>query len=607
MKKTGFFYVLIVIFILTCGIISAANGQDYAMPRVDLIDLEKPGILGLPNELERSRAYLMFQSENANFVWPVTVSFEDGTALGFDKKSYILEFFRDESFTERQNVVVNEDWGAYSRYALKANNYDSTLARNAVSSEIIGLMNGSSGIFPESPNGGTSAGIPVELYADREYLGIYVWTIVPDPWMFGMDADNENGIVLLGENGQAPAVLFMEETDNVAYSGWRVLSGPKDTPEGLASITEKLNRIIRFVKESSDEEFREHFSEYFDLDASLNYYCFCDYTDTTDNMGRNMLLVTQDGSVWYPILYNLQTSFGLYYNGEGVYSPENRIEDFQGGSSLFWTRLAGIFSQELAERYWKLRSNILKESLIMGMFEAFQTGIPEEAWERERETWPDVPGLDFGIESVRELIQAREPFVDDIFSQIMPRPEQKIDPRLVFSLELPFRGKNGSYLDTGVNLYEEEMDFTIFLKFKTGQQDPGNIVILSNSNNDQHGLLVQAAGNGTDDYTAYYAGAHVYEAMNGVEEDGYAYHTIRKQGDEYTFFTRGVNDRRQIVSAVPTEITTNLILGGRSYLEWDGNQVVTDFYKGRISQCLVYNEALEEEEILSILEMLKSE
>ena len=243
----------------------------------------------------------------------------------------------------------------------------------------------------------------------------------------------------------------------------------------------------------------------------------------------------------------------------------------------------------------------------MGMFEAFQTGIPEEAWERERETWPDVPGLDFGIESVRELIQAREPFIDDIFSQILPRPEQKIDPRLVFSLELPFRGKNGSYLDTGVNLYAEEMDFTIFLKFKTGQQDPGNIVILSNSNNDQHGLLVQAAGNGTDDYTAYYAGAHVYEAMNGVEEDGYAYHTIRKQGDEYTFFTRGVNDRRQIVSTVPTEITTDLILGGRSYLEWDGSQVVTDFYKGRISQCLVYNEALEEEEILSILEMLKSE
>ncbi len=596
---------MIIIIILTGISAFTACGQDYVIPRVDLIDLEEPGILELPSEWQSARAYLMFQSDDGSFIWPVTVSYEDGSTLWFEKRSYKLDFYKDDEFIERQNVTVNEDWGAYSRYGLKAYNYDSTLSRDPVSSEVAGTISSLYRIFPEAPNGGASDGIPVELYVDREYMGLYVWTILLDPWMFGMGSGDANDIILAGENGQAPAVLFMEEADSIDNSGWKLIVDSDNSPEGRAAAAEKLNRIIRFVKESSDEEFREHFKEYFDLDACLNYYCFCAYTNTTDNMGRNMLLATTDGDIWYPSLYNLQTSFGLYFNGQGIYSPINAVESFQGGNSLLWTRLAANFSQELAERYWKLRQTVLKESFIMGMFESFQSRIPEEAWEREREKWELAPEMDHDIETIRAHILEREPYIDDIFTQIMARPEQESDPRLLYQLEMPFRGKNGAYIDTGVNLYAEDIDFTIFLKFKTGQQDPGDIVILSDSNNDQHGLLVHAAWNGTDDYTAFFAGEHVYEALNGVEEDGYVYLTIRKQGNEYTFFTRGVNDRRQVVSDVPTTITTNLILGGRSYMEWDGTQVIRDFYKGRIDQCLVYNVAMDEEEIVSTLEALK--
>ncbi len=48
----------------------------------------------------------------------------------------------------------------------------------------------------------------------------------------------------------------------------------------MAVAYEKLNRAIRFVMNSTDEEFHSHFSEYFNLDAALNYYCFVWYTNT---------------------------------------------------------------------------------------------------------------------------------------------------------------------------------------------------------------------------------------------------------------------------------------------------------------------------------------
>lgn len=605
MKKTGRLLSIIIIVFLSTKTIFAEN--KYEIPRVDLISIETPGILELTSEQQQIKAYLMFQSNEINFIYPTLVRLENGFTLAFDKRSYNIDFYKNENFSGPQNVTVNEDWGAYSRYTLKANNYDSTLSRNAVASEVIGMMNSPYGIFPDAPNSGASDGIPVELYIDREYRGIYVWTILLDPWLFGTNSEDRNIIVLQGDNGLAAAVLFMDEIDNMYDSGWIIAVGPNNDPDGITSVMEKVNRLIRFVTESSDEEFRTHFREYFDLDASLNYYCFCAYTNTTDNMGRNMLLATLDGNVWYPSLFNLQTSFGLFYNGEGIYSPQNRVEYFQGGNSLFWTRLAENFASELAERYWKMRHSILKENIIMGLFEGFHDKIPEEAWQRERGKWSEVPGIEYDLETIREHLQEREPFIDDIFAQILPEPEQEIDPRLIYELELPYKGKKDSYLDTGINLYEEEMDYTILLKVKTGDLQSSQMTILSNSNNAMQGLIIQTAGNGTDEYTAFFAGENQYEALYALDSDGYAYITVRKNGDDYTFFGKSVDDTRQVTSRTSTDIDTDLILGGRLTVNWDGSTEVTDSYTGRIVQCRVYNQALENEEIAEIIAAMKAE
>ena len=606
MKK---YLIFLFVIILAAAVGSIPAGGDAApeMPRVDLLGLEEPGILDLTAVSESTTAYIMYQSEENGFIQPVTVRLADEDTLGFEKKDFEIEFYRDDSFTEPQIVTVVEDWGAYSKYCLNANYLDSTHGRNVVSSEVAGTINSTYGLFPDSPNGGMSDGVPVELYIDREYRGIYTLNIALDPWMFGMDQGNENNIVMKAVNGWSDSVVFMAEASGVKGADWDIVVGPDDSSPAAAAVYEKLNRAIRFVIESSDEDFKAHFSEYFNLDASLNYYCLAAYFNATGNMGRNMLLATFDGNTWYPSLYNLDTSFGLYYNGEGIYSVDNPVEAFQGGNSLFWKRLVANFPQELAQRYWRMRQSFLKESFVMGLFSAFNDNIPEEARERDLERWHDIPGVEYDIENVREQIQGREEYLDAFFTQIMPEPERVVDPRLLFELELPYKGKVGSWLDTGVNLYAEDMDFTIFLKFKTGQQEPRSMVILSDSNNNMHGLIVQTAGNGTDEYTAFFAGEYVYEALYPLDSDGYAYVTIRKKGNDYTFFGNNINDTRQISSVISTEIQTNLVLGARINPLWDGTLEGLDYYTGMIRQCRVYNEALEDAEIEEILAALKTE
>ena len=75
--------------------------------------------------------------------------------------------------------------------------------------------------------------------------------------------------------------------------------------------------------------------------TSNNYAKECDI----DNVDKNMMLVTYDQKLWYPSLYDLDTTFGTEWDGKNVidysFIPEN-------GDSLLWNRFIDIFKDELA-------------------------------------------------------------------------------------------------------------------------------------------------------------------------------------------------------------------------------------------------------------------
>ena len=74
-----------------------------------------------------------------------------------------------------------------------------------------------------------------------------------------------------------------------------------------------------------------------------------------------------------------------------------------------------------------------------------------------------------------------------------------------------------------------------------------------------------------------------------------------------TFFGKDVSDQRHFVSPVTTEIDTNLIFGGRYFRTDEGELTVLDSYTGRVEKCVVYNQALDENEIAEILSGLKTQ
>lgn len=313
------------------------------------------------------------------------------SSLCYDKKNYTVKFYQDEAHEKK--LKLDAGWGEQSKYCLKANWIDRTHARNVVTAKLVTQIQRKYGVLTQAPRNGAVDGFPVEVYSNGKFLGLYTFNIPKDAWQFGMDEKNPNHIVVCGESWE-PSALFRETS---VWDSWAVEVG-----EQSDETLEKLNRLFKFVIYSSDEEFRSRFEEYIDLDAALNYYILANFAYMPDNLGKNMLLATYDGQKWYPSLYDLDTTWGTNDSGRALLDYENGPLDMS--SNLLFERMEHCFAQELAQRYFELRQDVLTKEHIMSEFMDFQKQIPRVVFFKEGLRWgngvirqySDLPGYEYG-------------------------------------------------------------------------------------------------------------------------------------------------------------------------------------------------------------------
>ena len=261
-----------------------------------------------------------------------------------------------------------------------------------VSARLAGQMQAKYGLLSEAPNNGAVDGFPVEIYSNGKFLGLYTFNIPKDDWQFAMDSDDPDHTVIGGE-GWEEANLFRGMPD---FGTWAVEVG-----EESHETQEKMDRLFDFVLNSDDETFREDFSRYLDLDSALNYYVFADIAYLKDNLGKNMLIATYDGELWYLSLYDLDSSWGVDTNGYRRMPYEEELLDLSE-NNLF-ARMEACFPEELANRYFQLRETVLSDENILSAFREFEAEIPSLTFVKEYIRWgsglirrhTDLPGYDY--------------------------------------------------------------------------------------------------------------------------------------------------------------------------------------------------------------------
>lgn len=353
----------------------------------------------LTKKSDTQKIKISYISNDINFDGYASIKLQGASSLNYKKKNYNIKFYEDKYLNSELNIDFG--WGSQYKYCLKANWIDKTHSRNIVTANIFADIQKEFNLFNDSPNNGMIDGFPIEIYLNNSFLGIYTLNIPKDEWLFNMDNNNPNNLIFSANTWEKTVSFY----DKANYIDWEIEVGEQNK-ENL----EKLNRLINFVMYSSDEEFKKDINHYFNLDSLLNYYIMVEASHLIDNTSKNLLLITYDGTIWYTSLYDLDTSWGTYWNGIDLvnYSETNILLE-----NNLWKRVKDNFTDELVERYFYLRGSILTKGNIMNEFYSFYNLIPEDSFNNELKKWGFIPGYE--LKQIEEFLDIKLPVLDDEF------------------------------------------------------------------------------------------------------------------------------------------------------------------------------------------------
>ncbi len=363
------------------------------------------------------------------------VKWQGSSSLNYDKKNYTIKFYEDEAKTTKQKFNIklgtsSRSWGNQTKFCLKANYIDKTHARNVVSARIASKMVKTRSDFntlpdkmKNAPNYGLIDGFPIEIYLNNEYLGLYTWNIPKDGWMFGMTETDLSEIVFCSEF-PTDYCLYRAEPN---YSHWS--EEYPDDSQGTDGAFDKWKTAVNFVMSSDDETFASQLSQHFNINSLLDYYIFCYLCCDIDGLGKNQLVCSYDGgNTWFYSLYDLDSTFGLYWNGSKLVSAEYRCpEDYEtyatnkenGEYNLLFQRLCQLFPNELYARYTELRQGVLSNENLIAEFTAFKNHLPDEYYTREAGRWTEIPSRDItSFDQITSFIGERCTYVDNMFETL---------------------------------------------------------------------------------------------------------------------------------------------------------------------------------------------
>ena len=353
----------------------------------------------------------------------VDIKCQGTSSMSYPKKNFTIKSYKDKDKTKKLKIDF-KGWGEQTKFCLKANWIDITHARNVVSArlwgDVVKTRSDYATALPEllrtSPNQGAIDGFPVVVYSNGVYQGRYTLNIPKDKWMSNMDDALDTHCILCSENYVSGCFRALP---NINGSDWT------DELHDVVptSIKTSWTNAINFVMTSSDTDFKANLSNYFDVNSLIDYYLYGLVSTNLDGFGKNQLFFSYDGVHWIASVYDLDSTWGLYWNGGSFVSTTYSRKEFQdhkdGQGNLLYDRLEKLFIPQLKTRYGELRKDVLSASHIIQKFEEFNDVCPKDIVQEDYASttggggFTGIPSLTTNnIQQIRNNIVGRLTYVD---------------------------------------------------------------------------------------------------------------------------------------------------------------------------------------------------
>lgn len=338
----------------------------------------------------------------------------------FPKKSYRIKL--DESFG-LLGLKKDRDWVLVSNYA------DKTLMRNIIAHEMAKKLT-----YLEY----TPTHIPVELYLNGEYMGVYT---LSEKIEFGggkleydADASLENTSYLLEVGWDYnDEMIYGQNYFDIDYIERIVIK----EPEFSSKYTPSCNYIINYMKKAEKAvKSRKGYEEYIDVDSLIDYLIITEFTNNTECVFYRSLYMYKPadetlkfGPVWdFDMAFGNHTSDIKDYNG--WCSTDNDFS-FLGKEGTTWYHFLfkdPEFTSKFAARWDNVKDVLLNTALdtLEGQYKAIHN-----AQERNFILWDILNKkvgagkvdhrtyntFDLQVEYLRNFINDRYNWIDENISE----------------------------------------------------------------------------------------------------------------------------------------------------------------------------------------------
>lgn len=363
-----------------------------------------------------------------------TLKVQGASSASYPKKNFTLKLYKDEQHTSKDKKAFKQ-WGKLNKFVLKAHWMDCSHVRNVGTAKIWGKIaksrsdyNTLPNEFKNSPNAGATDGFTVRVFANGIYQGLYEW-IVPKDKLFGQDGDNPNHSILNSELNNNVTCAFNTTTPNVTTSTWS-----EELQDTLSpNIATSFSNLIKFVAGSTDADFIANAENYFDVQSVIDYDIFARIFCIVDNLCRNQIFFTYDGTKWYEGVWDLDAVLGLPPTTRGFYAYNT---EFQNGyvayadykvTNMLYQRVETLFMDRFKTRYQELRADILSIEGILHVYEKLTNviktydGLLEEDYASTtgEGKFTGIPYHDVNnIQQIRTFIAKRLPYMDEVINSM---------------------------------------------------------------------------------------------------------------------------------------------------------------------------------------------
>ncbi|WP_149525632.1 CotH kinase family protein [Sphingobacterium hotanense] len=252
-------------------------------------------------------------------------------------------------------------------------------------------------------------GIPIEVYFDDVFHGLYMNRLKKHRSNYGMDSANNNHIFLDASSSNLTA-YFHEPFDSV---DWEVrnpkISGyeGENMPVPAGPVLDSINRFFNWGTGvfNGSINLRTTYQDYIVLESWLDYAIWGELIYHVDSYGNNLNAVTWDATRWSLTPYDTDASMGARNTGQTIDLSNNDLIMSKG----LLNRILVEFLPELKARYTYLRkSGVISDKTFDDVYvRGLMAHIPRSIYAQNYAKWGGYSGLKLTARHIQNYLHHR--------------------------------------------------------------------------------------------------------------------------------------------------------------------------------------------------------